>query len=196
MEQEKTSKTAKKQNSTKTAPKATTKTTRTKKIVKEEVSPEIETKVEKVEVEQTKAETPTAKTYKSSFSQDLNLVIGFISLLTILAFCFTFEDAEVVTSGWELILKSGAYSGVFKGLMILSVIAIFIDCILAIKIDTECEIFNIVEKALYVFTLVINFITVAILITLISKIGIGLIMFLIISIVSAIIKLVRIFDKR
>ena len=97
--------------------------------------------------------------------------------------------------GWELLLKSGQYSAIFKGLMIAYVVSIFIDCILAIRIDSENEIVNIIEKALYMFTLVINFIVIAVLLSLISEIGLGLIIFMIVSIISTIVKLARIYAQ-
>ena len=116
--------------------------------------------------------------------------------MTIITFCFAFQGGDAEILGWELVLKSGGYSGVFKGLMILYVVSIFIDCILSIKIDTENEIFNIVEKALYMFTVIINFVVVAVLLSIIGKVGIGLIIFFIISIVSAVVKFSRIFAQK
>jgi hypothetical protein len=112
-------------------------------------------------------------------------------LFAVVALCFEFQGADAEMIGWELLLKS---SGVFKGLMVLYVISIFIDCILAIRIDTESEIVNIIEKVLYMFTLVINFVLVALLYSMISAVGIGLIMFLIISILSIIVKFARIYS--
>lgn len=164
-----------------------------KKVKVAEVNEVAPVEVKHEVVEAPKAEAIVAK--KTTFNQDLNLVIGFLSLLTIIAFCFIFENASIESIGWEIVLNAADYSAVFKGIMILYVVTLFVDCILSIRVDTECELFNIIEKALYMFTLIMNVVTVSILISLISKIGIGLIMFLIISIVSAIIKLVRIFVK-
>ena len=80
--------------------------------------------------------------------------------------------------------------------MILYVVSIFVDCILAINIDTENEVLNIVEKVLYMFTLIMNFIVVAVLLSIINKIGIGLLVFFVISILSAIVKFARIYAKK
>ncbi|MBO5910348.1 MAG: hypothetical protein J6Q15_02440 [Clostridia bacterium] len=174
--------------------------------VKEKVSKPA--KVEKVTLVKPVAEEkmiksdPVAKvkvekehTNKLAFNRELNLLIGLFSLITIITFCFAFQGGEAEILGWEVVLKAGEYSGVFKGLMILYVVSIFIDCILAIRIDTENEIINIVEKALYMFTVIMNFVAVAVLLSLISKIGIGLIIFFIISIISAIVKFSRIYAK-
>ncbi|MBQ8522482.1 MAG: hypothetical protein IJ458_02320 [Clostridia bacterium] len=133
---------------------------------------------------------------KTTLNQELNLLIGLFSLITIISFCFEFQGGDTQILGWELILKSGEYSGVFKGLMILYVVSIFIDCILTIRIDTDNEIINIVEKALYMFTAIINFVVVAVLLSIITKIGIGLIIFFILSIISAIVKFSRIFAQK
>lgn len=146
-----------------------------------------------VEVKNEKMEQP--KKSKTTLNQELNLMIGLFSLITIISFCFAFQGGDVEILGWELFLKSGQYSGVFKVVMSLYVISIFIDCILAIRVETENEIFNIVEKALYMFTLIINFVVIAILLSLISKIGIGLIIFMIVSIISAIVKFARIYSQ-
>ncbi|MFQ6724033.1 MAG: hypothetical protein ACLRFE_01685, partial [Clostridia bacterium] len=97
---------------------------------------------------------------KITLHQDLNLVIGLCALISIITFCFAFQGGSEQILGWELVLKSANYSGVFQGIMILFVISLFIDCILAIHVDTENNIFNIVEKVLYVFTIVVNFIVV------------------------------------
>ena len=60
---------------------------------------------------------------KTTLNQELNLVIGLFSLITIITFCFTFQGGDTKILGWELLLHAGKYSGVFKGLMILYVIA-------------------------------------------------------------------------
>ena len=132
---------------------------------------------------------------KVTLNEELNLLIGLFSLVTIITFCFAFQGGKIEVLGWELFLKAGEYSGVFKGLMIVYVAAIFIDCILSIRLDTENEIINAIEKALYMFTLVVTFIVNAVLLSIISNIGIGLIIFMILSIVSVIIKLVRIYAQ-
>lgn len=186
MEKEKKAITAKKV-AKKSEPK---KATETKKVVAKPVKEE---KVQPVEV---KLEPTKVETKKATFNQELNLLIGLLSLMTIITFCFAFQGGDAEILGWELVLKSGGYSGVFKGLMILYVVSIFIDCILSIKIDTENEIFNIVEKALYMFTVIINFVVVAVLLSIIGKVGIGLIIFFIISIVSAVVKFSRIFAQK
>jgi hypothetical protein len=197
----------KEKKATKKPAKATNKVPTTKKVtpVKEKVSKPA--KVEKVAVtpvKEEKAVKPTAvaevkvekePNKKMTFNQELNLLIGLFSLITIITFCFAFQGGSVEVLGWEVVLKAGEYSGVFKGLMILYVVSIFIDCILAIRIDSENEILNIVEKALYMFTVIMNFIAVAVLLSLISKVGIGLIIFFIISIISAIVKFARIYSK-
>lgn len=157
-------------------------------------------KVEKAELAQSQVEVNAvtqAKAEKKSImhNKELNLIIGLFSLITIISFSFAFQGGDVEVLGWELFLKSGAYSGVFKGLMIIFIISVFIDCILAIRIDGENEIINIVEKALYMFTLVINVVVLAVLMSLIVEIGLGLIIFLIISIMSIIVKLARIYSK-
>ena len=133
---------------------------------------------------------------KTTLNQELNLLIGLFSLITIITFCFTFQGGDAKILGWELVLNAGKYSGVFKGLMILYVVAIFIDCILAIRIDSENEIINIVEKALYMFTIIINAIVVAVLLSVIKSVGIGLIIFFIISIISVIVKFARIYAQK
>lgn len=156
--------------------------------------------VKPVEVKQPvvseKVEQPVkAEKKPMTLNQDLNLLVGLFALMTIISFCFAFQGGDAEVLGWELFLKAGDYSGVFKGLMIIYVASIFIDCILAVRVESENEIFNTIEKALYMFTLVINFIVVAVLLSLISKIGIGLIIFLILSIVGAIVKLGRIYAQ-
>ena len=125
------------------------------------------------------------------------IIIGLLSLITIISFCFAFQGGEAEVLGWELFLKAGDYySGVLQGVMILFVVSLFIDCILAIRIDCENEIFNIVEKVLYMFTVIMNVIVLSILLSLISKVGIGLLIFFVISIVSAVVKFARIFAQK
>ncbi len=141
-----------------------------------------------------KVETETKA--KITLNQELNLIIGLFSLLAIITFCFAFQGGATEVIGWELVFKGGDYSSVFKWLMIAYVVSIFIDCLLTIRIDTENEILNIVEKALYMFTAIMNFIVVAVLISLISEIGMGLIIFFILSVVSVVIKFARIFAKK
>jgi hypothetical protein len=134
---------------------------------------------------------------KTTLNQELNLFIGLFSLVALLSFCFAFQQGDVELLGWELVLRGKEiYSGVFQGLMILFVITIFIDAILAIRIDTDNEIINIVEKVLYMFTAIMNFVVVAILLSLISNIGTGLLIFFVISIISVIVKFVRIFSQK
>ena len=155
-------------------------------------------KVEKVQVvaEPVKAEQPVAKK-TVTLNQEFNLVVGFLSLLTIVAFCFEFSAGNVSITGWELFLYGAKWvSGAFQGLMIVYVITLLMDCIMAIYVNSENPIFDIVEKVLYMFTLVINFIVVASLLCLISKIGLGLIIFFILSILSVIIKLARIYAAK
>lgn len=164
------------------------------KVVKQEEVKVAEVKQEKVQPAEVKEQT-TAKV-KLTLNQELNLLIGLFSLMTIIAFCFAFQGGSVEVLGWELVLKADMYSGVFKGLMILYVITLFIDCILAVRIESENEIFNVVEKALYMFTLVMNFVVIAVLLSIITKIGIGLIIFFILSIISVIVKAARIFAKK
>ncbi|MBQ7881032.1 MAG: hypothetical protein IJ358_04245 [Clostridia bacterium] len=172
--------------------------TTTKKVAPKTVKQDV-AKVEKVEVVQPKVETkPVEKVEKKgiTLNQDLNLMIGLFSLITIISFCFAFQGGDAEILGWELVLKSGAYSRAFQVLMVAYVVAIVIDCILSIRLDTENEIVNIVEKVLYMFTFIINFIVCAVLLSLIAKVGIGLIIFLIISIISAIVKLARIYAQK
>lgn len=138
---------------------------------------------------------PTKK--GATLNQDLNLLIGLFGILTLIVFGFAFEATKSSSlSGWELLLKSGSYSGVFKGFMITYFITLIVDCVLAVRIDSENEIFNIVEKILYVITLVINFAMIVMFINLIENIGIGLILFFILSILSILIKFVRIYSQK
>lgn len=194
-----TAKTTKATEPKKTTAKKSTPAKAKKVEVVEEVKVEaVATEPAKVDatvvVDQPKAEkTEVKKTV--TLNQELNLMVGLFGVLAIIAFCFAFQGGDAEILGWELLLSS-TYSGVFKGIMVLYVVSIFIDCILAVRIDTENEILNIVEKVLYAFTLIMNFVTVAILVSLIEKIGIGLIMLLIISIVSVIVKLARIYSKK
>ncbi len=165
------------------------------KVTKKPVASEVQVKkVEETPVSEVK--TP-AKVEKKPimFNQDLNLLIGFISLLTMLTLCFEFQGGSEGVLGWELFLKGGAYSGVFKGVMILFVISLFVDCLLAVRMDVHHDIANVIEKSLYMVTLVLNIMVVAILYSLISKVGIGLIILLILSIVSVLIKLGRIYTQ-
>lgn len=177
------------------APATTKKVAPKKQPVKAE---KVQTPVVKNEVKEQAPVKEVAKveTKKVTLNQELNLVIGLLSLITIISFCFAFQGGSAEYLGWEIFLNAGDYSGVFKGLMILYVISIFIDCVLAINIDTENEVVNIVEKALYMFTLIMNFVVVAVLLSIISKIGIGLLVFFVISIVSAIVKFARIYAKK
>ncbi len=167
-----------------------------KKAVVKPVAKTVE-KVEKIEksdvVQPVQQEAKVKKTVM--LNQELNLLIGLFALLAIVSLCFAFQGGDAEILGWELFLKGGEYSGVFKGLMILYVVSIFVDCILAVRVDTDNEILNVVEKALYMFTLVINLVVLAVLYSLISAVGIGLIIFLIISIVSTIVKLARIYTQ-
>ena len=149
-----------------------------------------------VKVQEPVKQVEKTETKKITLNQEFNLVIGLLSLITIISFCFAFQGGDAEYLGWEIFLNAGDYSGVFKGLMILYAVSIFIDCILAINIDTENEVLNIVEKALYMFTLIMNFIVVAVLVSIINKIGIGLLVFFVISIVSAIVKLARIYARK
>ena len=129
--------------------------------------------------------------------QDLNLLIGLFALLTLVVFGFAFEATKSGSlSGWELLFKSGEYSGVFKGFMITYFITLVLDCILAIRVDSENQIFDIIEKVIYAITLVINFTMMVVFINLIKNIGIGLILFFILSVVSILIKFVRIYAKQ
>ena len=183
----------------KPAQKATTKpvakaSAQKKVVAKQPVKAEVVENDVKVQEPAKKVVNAGAK--KVTLNQELNLVIGLLSLITIISFCFAFQGGDAEYLGWELFLNAGDYSGVFKGLMILYVISIFVDCILAINIETENEVFNIVEKALYMLTLIMNFVVVAVLLSIINNIGIGLLVFFVISIVSAIVKFARIYAKR
>ena len=181
----------------KTTKKATSakKSTTVKKIIAKS-KPE---KVEKVQVaEPAKVEQPVEQTTRAkkgvTLNQEFNLVVGFLSLLTIIAFCFEFSAGSISISGWEFFAYgSKLVSGTFQGLMIVYAIALVIDCILAVCVDSENPIFDIAEKVLYMFTTIVNFIVIATLLCLISKIGVGLIIFFILSIVSVIIKFARIY---
>lgn len=128
-----------------------------------------------------------------ALNQEFNLVIGFLSILTIIAFCFEFSAGSVSLAGWEVFVYGYKVSGVFQGLMIVYAIALIIDCVLSVCVDSENATFDLVEKALYMFTMVINFIVIASLLCIISKVGIGLIIFFILSIINVIIKLARIY---
>ena len=180
---------------TKTAVKPASKATAPKKVVtKQPVKAEV---VESnVKVQEPVKQVEKTETKRVTLNQEFNLVIGLLSLITIISFCFAFKGGDAEYSGWELFLNAGDYSGVFKGLMIVYVVSIFVDCILAINIDTENEVLNIVEKVLYMFTLIMNFIVVAVLLSIINKIGIGLLVFFVISILSAIVKFARIYAKK
>lgn len=171
------------------APKAVKTTAKAEKLQVVETNEKVAPAVEEVKVEK------QPKT-KMTLNQELNLLVGLFSLMIIISFCFAFQAGDTEVLGWELFLKAGEYSGVFQGLMILYVVSIFIDCILTIRIDSENEILNIVEKALYMFTVIMNFVVVAVLLSLISKVGIGLILFFILSIVSVIVKFARIFAQK
>ena len=159
-------------------------------------------KVEKVQVvaEPVKVEQPaTQPVAKKSvtLNQEFNLVVGFLSLLTIVAFCFEFSSGSLSVTGWDLFMYGNQLvSGAFQGLMIVYVLALVVDCIMAICVDSENPMFDIIEKVLYMFTIVINFIVVAVLLCLISKIGLGLIIFFILSILSVIIKFARIYGAK
>jgi len=175
-------------------PKKVVGTKETPKVKKvKEVAP-VEVKVEPIVEEKPKAVVKSEKK-AITLNQDLNLLVGLLSLITIITFCFAFQGGKTEVLGWELFLKAENYSSVFQGLMVIYVVSIVVDCILAIRVESENEIFNIIEKVLYMITLVINFIVVAVLLSLISKVGIGLIIFLILSIVSSIIKLARIYAQ-
>ncbi len=175
-------KTAKKSVAPKTIVKSSAKTIKAPAKVEEVKAPVAEAKVEKV------------NKFKMTLNQEFNLLIGLFSIITIISFCFAFQGGEAEMAGWDIFLKSGSYSGVFRALLIAYVATIIIDCILAIPVASENEILNIVEKALYMFTIAINAITIAVLLTLISNVGIGLIIFFVISIISAIVKLARIYS--
>lgn len=147
-------------------------------------------------VEQHKDEAkPVVEKKKFTLNQEFNLLVGFLAIAIMVVLCVTFHDGGEKLSGWELILRSGLYSGVFKGLMVFYVITLFVDCALAVKIDSENKILNIIEEVLYAVTLTANLVVGVILFTLIKNIGFGLIMFGILSLVSIVIKLARIYSK-
>jgi hypothetical protein len=172
----------------------------TKKVAEKETISKSNSKTSLKPVVKAKLDVPVqpAKTVqkKTTLNQDLNLLIGLFSLITIITFCFAFQAGDTKVLGWELVLNADQYTGMFKGVMILYVVAIFIDCILSVRVDSENEIFNIVEKALYMFTIVSNAIVVAILLSIIKSIGIGLIIFFIISMISIIVKFARIYSNK
>lgn len=165
-----------------------------KALKAETVNVEVETA--KVEVKKTEVVKPEKEKSKVTLNQELNIVIGILSIFTIICFCLEFQGGASEILGWEIILKSGAYSGVFKGIMALFVIALVVDCVLTIHINTENEVFNIIEKVLYVCTAVLNIIVLALLAILISSVGLGFIIFIILTIVSVITKLARIYAKK
>lgn len=166
-----------------------------KKVTKAEpVVVEVETA--QVEVKKAEVVKPAVAKKPVTLHQELNLIIALLSLMIVVCFCFTFQGGDAGVIGWELVLKAEAYSGVFKGFMVAYAISLIVDVVLSIRIDTENEIFNIVEKALYAVTLMLNVIVAAVLLRLISKVGIGLIVFLILSIVSVIIKAARIYSQK
>jgi len=194
---------------TKTASKADVKSTKKVEPAKKVVSKPkaVETKVKKPTVKVEKAQevktvsapVQNVETKKKpvTLNQELNLLIGLLSLVTIICFCFQFQGGDVEVLGWELVVfGSKIFSGVFQGIMVLFVGGLIIDCILAINVDTENEILNIIEKVLYMFTIIMNFITIAVLLTLIEKVGIGLIIFFILSVVSVIVKFARIYAQK
>lgn len=160
-----------------------------KSVKPQEVEPKAEVKATEKPVEKIERKGAT-------LNQDLNIMVGVFSLLIIVSFCFAFQGGNSEILGWELLLKSGAYSGVFKGIMIIYVISLFIDCLLTVNINSDNETIDLVEKVLYMFTLTVNIVINAILFSLINKIGIGLIIFLIASIISGIIKLARIYSRK
>ena len=181
----------------KEAPKAkTTKTTTSKPSKLQTKSMVVEVETAKVDVKKAEVVKPEHPKAKITLNQELNLVIGLLSIFTILCFCFAFQGGANEVLGWELILKGGLYSGVFKVIMVLYLISLVVDCILTIRIDTENEIFNIVEKVLYICTAVLNIIVLAVLVSLISRFGIGLIIFIILSIISVLTKLSRIYSRK
>ncbi len=193
MEKKKVSTTAK-VKAVKPASKTASKSNKVAKVKAEPVMVEVETaKVEVQRAEVVKNQEPKAKV---TLNQELNLVIGLLSIFTIICFCFAFIGGTKEVSGWRLVLESGQYSGVFTALMVLYVISLVVDCALTVRIDTENEIFNAVEKVLYICTLVSNVIVLAVLTTLISDFGIGLVIFMILSAVSIVTKLARVYAKK
>ena len=187
--------------------KTTKKTTSTKKstIASKPVAKSRAAKVEKVQVatEPVKVEQPVQAAQKPAakkaitLNQEFNLVVGLLSILTIIAFCFEFSAGSVSVSGWELfVYGQKLISGAFQALIAIYVVTLVLDCVLAICVESENPIFDIVEKVIYMVTLIINFILVIVLVNIISNIGIGLIIFLILSILRAIIKLARIYTSK
>ena len=156
----------------------------------------VEVENAKVEVQKAEVVKNQASKAKVTLNQELNLVIGLLSIFTIICFCFAFSGGNNEVAGWRFVLESGKYSGVFKALMVLYVISLVVDCILTVRIDTENEIFNAVEKVLYICTLVLNIIVLAVLTTIISRFGIGLIIFMILSVISIITKIARVYAKK
>lgn len=173
------------------------------KAVKKVASVKSKLEVQKVEpVKEAKAENAPAAPVETkkktiTLNQELNLLIGLLSLVTIICFCFQFQGGDVEILGWELVIFGGKiFSGVFQGIMVLYVATLIIDCVLAINVDTENEILNLIEKALYMFTIIMNFIVVAVLLTLIKNVEIGLIIFFILSIINVIVKFARIYSQK
>lgn len=195
---EKQNKTKKVVKKVERAPKAEPKKTKSAaKSSKPAVAKEQQVKVEPSAIEQKPVAQVETKKSKLTLNQDLNVLVGLLSFVTIICFCFEFVGGTSEILGWELFVFGGnLISGTFQGLMIVYGVCILIDCILAICVDSENEVFNIVEKVLYMLTFVVNAILIAVLITLIENIGIGLIVFFILSIVSAIVKLARIFAQK
>lgn len=172
-----------------------------KKNVPAKAEPAVVVEQQEVEqkpvVEQKVAEQkPVVEKKKITLNQEFNVLIGFLAIALLCVLCVTFQTGSEKLSGWELILNSGLYSGVFKGLMVFYVITLFIDCALAVRIDSENKILNTVEEVLYAITLTANIIVGAVLFTLIKKIGLGLIIFGILSLVSVVVKLARIYTKQ
>lgn len=189
----------------KTEPKSVKKVDQPKKVAptkSKTVAKRVEKPTVKVEsVKEIKPELAPAvaevKKKTVTLNQELNLLIGLLSLVTIICFCFQFQGGDVEILGWELVVFGGKiFSGVFQGIMVLYVASLIIDCILAINVDTENEILNLIEKALYMFTIIINFIVVAVLLTLIKNVEIGLIVFFILSILSVVVKFARIYSQK
>ena len=187
--------------------KVTKKTASTKKpaTAKKTTAPKASVKsvkVEKVQVvaEPVKVEEPvkqSAAKKSITLNQEFNLVVGLLSILTIIAFCFEFSAGSVSISGWEMFVYGDKLiSAAFQALIAIYVITLVVDCVMAICIESENPIFDIVEKVLYMVTLIINFILVVVLFCLISNVGLGLIIFLILSILRAIIKLARIYTSK